>query len=145
MSGCSRAARQRREFQEIEEQAFPSFPARPLPMPNGRRGDGQGCIIVGDEDFVGKVQGQTVIVGKTKSDGAGGAEAGRLAADDDTEEGDEEVGFRCSLRRGICRQGSRAGCWVGGGLLPCVPVAGAVVGMVVVLAVQLVCRRACLV
>ena len=101
MSGCSRAARQRREFQRLEEQAFPSCPARPLAMLNGRRGDGQECIV-GDQDLVGQVKGQTVIVGKSKSDGVGGAEAGRLTPDVDAEGADEEeVGFRCALRKGI--------------------------------------------
>jgi hypothetical protein len=104
MSMRCRAARQRREFKELEEEAFPSFPTRPLPMLNGRGGGAEQCIA-GDEDLVGKVKGQTVIIDKVKSHDVRGAEAGRLMAVEDTEgREEEEVGSRNALLG--------CGCWV---------------------------------
>ncbi len=102
MSMRCRAARQRREFKELEEEAFPSFPTRPLPMLNGRRGGAEQCIA-GAEDLVGKVKGLTVIIDKLKSHNVRGAEAGRLMAVEDTEgREEEEVGSRYALQGGGC-------------------------------------------
>jgi hypothetical protein len=107
MSMRCRAARQRREFKELEEEAFPSFPTRPLAMLNGKGGGAEQCIA-GDEDLLGKVKGQTVIINKLKSDNVRGAEAGRLMADEDAEGREEEEVGSCYALQGVgvaCRGG----------------------------------------
>lgn len=92
MSMPYRAARQRREFKELEEEAYPSFPTRPLPMLNGRGGGGEQCVA-GDEDLVGKVKGQTVIIDRLKSHDVRGAKLGLMVKDSEGRE-DEEVRTR---------------------------------------------------